>query len=160
MAKLIITTTESEKQKGMQFLCVWHSESEHMVCTSPSDCVVGPVPFCRKHHYGKHLSQLVGIVCFPAKALSPEWMPLHWMFYNNLLPFHSWAYTHMHISRRPTSELCDLLNISKQATWSCDSKYLSYSTIKQGSSFSMILYRECCNIYCLNKLQNQKIKFI
>ena len=42
----------------------------------------------------------------------------------NVLHSDSWAYTHMHISRRPTSELCDLMNISKQATWSCDSKYV------------------------------------
>jgi hypothetical protein len=38
--------------------------------------------------------------------------------------------------------------------------YVTCWTIKQGSSFSMILYRECCNIYCVNKLQNQKIRFV
>ena len=48
MAKLIITTTEYEKQKSMTFLCAWHSESEHMVRTSPSDCVCRTCPFLQK----------------------------------------------------------------------------------------------------------------
>ena len=46
LAKLIITTTEFEKQKShMKLLCLRHSESEHVMWTSPSDCVVRPFPF-------------------------------------------------------------------------------------------------------------------
>jgi hypothetical protein len=168
LARLIITTTQSAKQKSIKFLCVfvcvWEREWDslwkwtHAVDFSNWLCCK-TCPFFQKTPLREN-------------SVSPCWD--HLLFHNSA--FSQMNATALNVLQQSTAiqtaeracthtHTCTLGAGQHQnyvTCWTFPNKSqdnmtqnMSHSAIKQGSSFSVILYRECCNIYCLNKSQNR-----